>query len=163
MSDYEVKPVNTKGNEKRKTIPKPFRRQKQSVEDRDREDGCDYVPESTKLLNDNLGNNTQDKDDRFIDNMDNVHSKDTQNQNDIRNHLPSKNAEACEDHACATVMNNDFSSSGNGKRRRIAFSTSNGISTGSQDNSEEDSQEAGCHKEQYGNESFKEQCSRHVL
>ncbi len=174
MSDYEVKPVNTKGNEKRKTIPKPFRRQKQSVEDRDREDGCDYVPENTKLLNDNQGNDTQDKDDRFIDNIDNVHSIDTQDQIDIRNHLLNKSAEVCEDHMCTPVTSD---ASAKSKRRRIAFTTSNGRSIESKESSGDESQLhpneesqqvkccslSWCHKEQCENESFQEKCSRHVL
>ncbi len=51
-TDKETKPVqDIQENEKRRAIPKPFCRQKQSV---DLGDGCDLIAENTKLINNDI-------------------------------------------------------------------------------------------------------------
>ncbi len=155
-------------SEKRKTIPKPFRRQKQSV---DHGDGCDPIPENTKLINaENKDKAQEDKNDRLADNAHQTLTRETHDQVELNNHSPRGNVPQ-------TVISDDSSTQGNNKRRRIAFSNRNRRSKESREDPEgeslsykhEETNESNCcapfrcHRTTCGNASFKQMCTRQFV
>ncbi len=160
------------GIERRKTIPKPFRRQKQSV---DHGDGCDPIPENTKLINDgelaeNIDKAREDKNDRLADNAHQTFMRETHDKVELNNHSPTGNVPQ-------SVISDDCSTQGNNKRRRIAFSNRNRRSKESREDSEgegpsykheetNDSDSCApfrCHGTTCGNASFKQMCTRQFV